>query len=612
MICEKCGEILGSDITECPNCGWHNPKPSIPKKPATQSASEPTEPTGSYTGSSKKTAIIIISVILALFCIIAIVILVATKSGSKASNPNMQNHSMFGSSENDNIIIEPVVTTVKNDVKDQAQTIRVNEPIGDALESSHDTNWYCFALDENGYINISFGHMYYASPETYWEMYLYKEDGQTPFDDEHKYWSVSGEGSLLTCDIALPKGTYYIKIVPYSTSRWTDNLYTLEVCYSQSNVWEREANNNKYNANNIATNTVYYGSITNDSDADWYKIVIDHDGYLNILFDHEELESSETYWEFYLYRDDGETYYDGGSKFWSVVGDSKLSTCNIGLSAGTYYLKVVPYSSSRWSSETYNFIINYEASDTWEAELNNSKYQANSIELDTQYSGSITNSNDQDWYAIELTEPGYIKIKIEHEVVESSECYWELYVYGLDGKTTFDGTNGYWGIAGEKGLLTSDIGLAAGKYYIKIIPYSSSRWSSKTYNITVNHYVSYYWESEMNNNKYEADEMSMLSNYSGSISSSTDSDWYVFSLNYPRDIAISFDHRSLDSSLVYWELYLYKSDGSTNASNKYWNFYGNSAGITDEVSLDAGTYYIKIVPYSSSRWSNATYSIGLQ
>ena len=497
--------------------------------------------------------------------------------------------------------------------KSSALPIELNSPIDDALESSDAPNWYAFSLTEQGYITIEFEHEQVSSSNTYWKLYLYRDDGSTFFDGGSRYWSVSGDQGLTTCSVGLPQGNFFIVVAPFSSSRWSDSDYTFSVAFYPTKDWEMELNNDKYGANDIVVNTAYHGAITNDGDQDWYLFNLQEDGFINISFDHGQVESPNTYWRLYLYRDDGSTYYDGGSRYWSVPGDEALITCDLGLPAGSYYLRVVPFSSSRWDSETYVFTVNYTESRTWEKELNNNQYNADKIDLGAYYSASISNDSDQDWYTFDLTSSGVLNISFMHTPLDSSNTYWRVYIYRDDGSTYYDGGARYWSIAGDEDLVTEEVGLPAGTYYLRVIPFSSSRWSSHTYSFSVNFTASNTWETEINNTKYDADTVSLGVSYSGAITNESDQDWYVFSIGTSHNVSITVNHIPIDSSNTYWRIYLYREDGSSSATeDAYWSIPGDENQTFSNIPLDPGTYYLRVTPFSSSRWSGQTYSFTIQ
>lgn len=504
-------------------------------------------------------------------------------------------------------------TSKEHTSKDTALSIDVNLAVSDSLQSDGASNWYAFSLAEPGCVALEFEHDQVDSSDDYWRLYLYRDDGSTFYDGGSRYWSVPGDEGLATCSIGLPAGTYFLRIAPDSSAFWSSNNYTVTVSFTPTASWECELNNDKYSANVVAVNSACFGAITSTDDRDWYEFSLAKDGYINLYFEHGQVNSTDAYWQLHLYRDDGSTYYDGGSRSWSVSGESSLTTCDIGLPAGTYYLRVAPYASYRWSSNTYNFTINYIETDVWEKETNNDKYSANRIDTGINYYGTISSENDKDWYAFDLASPGVLDVSFSHTQVESSDAYWNLYLYRDDGSTYYDGSSNYWQVPGDEGLTTSDIGLPAGTYYLRISPYASYRWTSRSYNFTINYTPSNAWETELNNSKYDADEVLFNTYYFGTNTNGGDKDWYSFTLGSTQTISIAFSHDQMNSSDTYWELYLYQADGSTNATGtSHWSVAGDADRTISGITLSPGTYYFKVAPYASYHWTSRNYSFIIQ
>ena len=517
------------------------------------------------------------------------------------------------SGEVNDISSSPNETSQEHTSKDAALSIEVNSAVSDFLRADGASNWYVFLLTEPGCVAIEFEHDQVNSSDDYWRLYLYRDDGSTFYDGGSRYWSVPGDQGLTTCSIGLPEGKYFLRIAPDSSVSWSGNNYTVNVSFTPTASWERELNNDKYNANSVAVNSSCFGAITNADDRDWYEFTLAEDGCINLYFEHGQVNSTDAYWELYLYRDDGTTYYDGGSRTWPVSGEKALTTCDIGLPAGTYYLRVAPYASYLWSSKTYNFTINYTETAVWEKETNNDKYTANRIETGINYYGTISNKNDRDWYVFDLVSPGVINVSFTYTPVNSSDTYWNLYLYRDDGTTYYDGGTSYWPVSGDKDLTTSDIGLPAGTYYLRITPYASYQWTSHTYNFTVNFSPSSTSETELNNNKYDSDEVLLNTYYFGAITNQSDKDWYKFSVASMRNISITFSHDQIDSSDSYWQIYLFQEDGTTNATKtSHWDVCGDADMTISDITLYPGTYYIKVAPYASYRWSSLNYFFVMQ
>ena len=117
---------------------------------------------------------------------------------------------------------------------------------------------------------------------------------------------------------------------------------------------ELEPNDKKDNATEMLVNSGITGAMSDDDDVDWYKFTTTSDGKITLSFEHDVISSTNRYWYMYLYQSDGVTCINS----WAVYGkDTTTSTCEIGLKAGTYYVKVEPYS---YSSKTYTLKVNYQ------------------------------------------------------------------------------------------------------------------------------------------------------------------------------------------------------------------------------------------------------------
>ncbi len=120
-------------------------------------------------------------------------------------------------------------------------------------------------------------------------------------------------------------------------------------------------------------------------------------------------------------------------------------------------------------------------------------------------------------------------------------------------------------------------------------------------------------ENEDNNNKYDATIVDLDVKYYGSISSDADCDWFVLKLNEKRSIDISFSPELFISNSEYWKLYLYTSDGTTNATNtEFWSVSGDAEITISDIDLSAGTYFFVVRPYSSSTWTSDNYSFKIK
>ena len=201
------------------------------------------------------------------------------------------------------------------------------------------------------------------------------------------------------------------------------------------------------------------------ADEDWFSFTLPKDGYISLTFGHEsQIVGSSNYWATAFYTSDNSiidawTNWEGNT---TVDG----STYKIGLPAGTYYLCVDKASS--YSDQTYHFTVNFTASNVWEKERNDSLSAANQVPLNTEISGSLMKTADDDWYSFTLTADDTVTLVFGHDYINSSNSnsYWATAFYSSDNSIIGKWT--YWaGNTTTDGTATS-VSLAKGTYYLYV------------------------------------------------------------------------------------------------------------------------------------------------
>ncbi len=251
------------------------------------------------------------------------------------------------------------------------------------------------------------------------------------------------------------------------------------------------------------------------------------------------------------------------------------------------------------------------AAEKTEVENNDSMDKAMLISVNEEVTGNISDKNDKDYYKFELPADGYISLTFSHGYADSSGGYWGSYIFDSDGNNVVipDTDKAYqWYFGNIKDDSTGiRIGLPKGSYYVKITP--SAYWSSVDYFFTVNYTESSAYETEFNDTVKTADDISVNTEIGGNINYSDDVDYYKFDISEDGYISLTFSHGYADSSVGYWESYIFDSDGNSVIPDRYYEWYfGNikddSTGI--RIGLPKGSYYVKITP--SAHWSSVDYS----
>ena len=344
---------------------------------------------------------------------------------------------------------------------------------------------------------------------------------------------------------------------------------------------EESANDSFSNAKQISVNTNYTDNLSSSSEQDYYKFSLSSNSMIAVNFNHTYIDSSSTYWVVIMY----DSNYQELLEF-NVKGNSINSvSASTGLASGTYYVKIGSYYHD---SRNYTFSLNATTSNYWEKELNDDYTHASYVSVNNKYSGSLMRSSDVDYYYFNTSSAGKVSISFSHTIIESSSAYWVIEVYTDELKIIEK-----YSVPGNKANITMpSIGLPTGKYYIKIHDYYSD---NMDYSFTVGYTSSNYWEKEINDDFNSASLMNVNSEYSGSLGTDSDKDYYKFSLSSYSKTSIVFKHNSIDSSSTYYELYLYDS---SYEQIMHRSIQGKETSVTmPNIGLPSGDYYIRINDY---------------
>ncbi len=474
------------------------------------------------------------------------------------------------------------------------KNISVNTFYSDTLAGNLSEKWYKATVTQSGYISLTFNHDYIETGEYRWSVYLYDSEKSPLVDYSYTGKETTSQGG----NIGVPAGTYYIKVVSYYSYKIPVETYKIKLNYKASNAWETEFNETYLTADVIAPNTVVYGSLRNSYDNDWYKVTIPKKSYISLSFNHAYLETGENRWSAYIY-DSNQNELD----YYSYVGkETSFKGENIGVSPGTYYIRIKSYYSYTHSSVDYNFKLNYTVSNAWEAEFNETYSTANMIDPNTIVYGSLRSSYDNDWYKVTVPKKGYISLSFNHAYLETGENRWSAYIYDSN-QNELD----YYSYVGkETSFKGGNIGVSAGTYYVKIKSYYSYTHSGVDYNFKLNYTASNAWETEFNETYSTANMINQNSIVYGNLRSSYDNDWYKIKLTGGKT-SLEFAHQYIETRENRWTIYVY--DSNMNEIKRF-DYQGNMTHVNSDLgNLSAGIYYIKVCSYYSYTHSGVDYTM---
>ncbi len=358
-----------------------------------------------------------------------------------------------------------------------------------------------------------------------------------------------------------------------------------------------EAGDSYTYAQTINVNQYYSDNISDNKDIDFYKITLPSSGSVYINFKRANLYDANKYWTLSLYNQDTDFITD-----YSCSGNiTEDNTHKVGLDAGTYYIKISYVSwygaggyGSRYSSEKYTFNIKFSESSYWEKENNGEYATANYLNLNKEYNASICEETDIDFYKFSLSAEGYIYFNFKSKNLYNNADYWAVSLYNNKTELITD----YYFKGNVTETSTYKIGLNAGTYYVKITGVSwygaggyGSRYSTENYRFIIKYTKSLYWEKEINNDYNSANKISLSKTYNASLSEDNDIDYYKFTVSEKLKLTINFKSNIQNDVSEYYTVTLF--DSKTNEIG-YFSIYGNKTNTRESITLDKGTYYIRI------------------
>lgn len=490
--------------------------------------------------------------------------------------------------------------TDENNTIETAEAIEVNTAVTGNISNYDDKDYYKIELSEDGNISFHFSFEKAQSyTSSYWNLSLLDNYGRYL----HTY-EIGGQKMTFDSDVqGLKANTYYVLVE--NGSNTSSDPYTFSANYvtasASDTVYEAEHNDTTEEANSLTFDTDTKGNLHNRDDVDYYKVVLDEDGTLSSSFTRSAQQyTSSNYWKLSLIDAD-----ENNIQSWKITGAGGIYRTDVqGLKAGTYYYVV---SDDDYSSDTtYTLNTTYvpvsSAKDLYEAEFNNDLETANTIAINTKYSGSIRNNTDVDYYAVTLEEAGSLAIQFENPEQSYSSAYWNVILLYQNG-TEIDS----WQPSGKNTkTIFKSIGLSAGTYYIVVK--DSTYTSTDTYTIQALFTAAtpeQQYEAENNDEIENANPFTLNSTITGNLHKDADVDYYELTLPEDGMISFTFKHKEAEYSSNYWKYSLTDADGTRFCT---WEI-GGKTNIqqTPKLGLKKGTYFVKVE--DSTYHSDVDYTI---
>ena len=303
--------------------------------------------------------------------------------------------------------------------------------------------------------------------------------GAVGYDVDYKVssagtWTVAATGTTSTSVnlTGLNASTVYDWRVRTNCGSATSSHATAQVTTTGSGggcVTAYESNETLAAAASVPVNTAVSAAIGSSADKDWYSFTIGATSNLNIT-----LGSLPGDYDLLLYNSAGTELARSENG-----GTSSEAITSSNAAAGTYYVQVLGYNGAN-STSCYSLTIGATAvstgcSSTYDNSSNGTVGGAPQIPLNTNITGLISPSGDNDYYRFVVTTGGTISITLS-----TLPADYDVRLYNSTGTTQV-------GISqnGGTGTETINYTAAAGTYYVRVYGYNNANSATQCYTLRV-------------------------------------------------------------------------------------------------------------------------------
>lgn len=472
--------------------------------------------------------------------------------------------------------------------------ITPNTTVTGTIESKEDYEAYIFDVEKDGALDVRLDHdNLLDSVKCGYKVTLYKIiEGQEREYREityfNSFWSdvTSGWG-----ETGVSAGTYVVTVEPGADIIFGE--FTLVTTFTATTTYEKEFNDTKEAANPISVGHAVYGSSsqrTDGYDYDWFVFELSADSCINLSFVHEDLTYPKAGWNIKILTEKEELVCD----FTSKLTDTVIKTGALGLRAGTYYIIIENVSPV---ATTYSLVLGGDKAVNHEFELNDTPETAINLPQNISMSGSLADrllSLDKDYYKINVTENGVLEATFSHEALEGNKNGWNIRILKKEENGEYLEIVRKISAWNSKTCVISNLGLAAGEYYI-LIDGDSLSYNSASYTIQWSLTPRDDFETEPNGTPELAKEIMGNKKYYGAIISNDtefDEDYYKFVITEERNVSLELGHEKVNDSSLTWITSILDENG--NEVRTVESPLNEGLVNTGIITLAEGTYYIKV------------------
>ena len=235
------------------------------------------------------------------------------------------------------------------------------------------------------------------------------------------------------------------------------------------------------------------------------------------------------------------------------------------------------------------------------------------IELNTQRTDNIATRTEEDFYRFSLDTAGVVSIEFSHDYADTPDDTWLLTLYNYEQGQII---SRYFKGSERNAVKICDLGLDKGDYYIRVQAihhtFDQYTWSDVDYRVKVNFTAANDWEKEFNDDFDKATKIPVNQKINGTVRTSSEDDYYRFSLDKAGVVSIKFSHDYVDTPEDTWLLTLYNYEQGQMISRYFKGSEKNAVKICD-LGLDKGDYYIRVQAihhtFDQYTWSDVDYRV---
>ena len=489
-----------------------------------------------------------------------------------------------------------------NDDINTADTMTSGKAVYGSLYGVSDSDYYGFQTTKDGYIVINLQHSKVTGRQkkAIYAVTVCDTSGNSIYEMTSK----AEDESTDSIKLGLSAGKYYIKVA--GQNAYYDGNYVIKTTFKACSTWEHESNDTYDTANTAVSGTTYSGDIRTYSDVDYFKTSLSANGYINVKLTHPVVSGQETTNMFVLsvIRKVDKDQYTEVYTTKIRGGDTSISTPNLGLPKGEYYIKIAGTGNTTGTllsgtsyPVNYDVCIKVKTASDREVESNDSAATANTVKNGKTYYGSTSSSSDKDYYKIKMSKAGYLQIKFGHKNSQSTASCYNVVLYNKDNSEIYKFTN----TGTETSYTSCKLGLDAGEYYVCVS--QASTLYTGDYTICLTQKAASGWETENNGDWASADNIQVGKAVKGVITGySSDEDYYRFTLTKAQYINFSLAHEKINDAGRCWYVTLYNANAKRGYQDydHIYSYAGSTYTESSAVKLSRGTYYLKVQAFAKN------------